>query len=547
MLDAVAQGVRAAGLAVVVRGRPRLLAGAGLDGDRRVEHHGRGGVAVVERRRVDDRLERGAGLAHRLGGAVELGFLVGEAADHGVDAPRIGVHRDDGAGHLGLLAQAVGALGRIERLDVDHVAHLQRGGDRAAGPLHAFRGDRAGLALLREGAAGLALGLEADLGDAAIGVQHHGEPPGGDVAERRHLGDRLAPVAAGQVDLVLGAAPAAGLVVAHEAVDERLARQRLHLRVEGGAHREAALVELALAVALGDLAADLFREVVGVGRVREGDARVDAERLLLGLRRLLGGDVAVLGHQADDLVAARQRLLRPPVGVVVVRPLRQGREIGRLVDRQLVDGFSEVVERGRRHAVQVAAGDDGAEEDLVEVELEDLVLRVGRFDPQGDQRFLDLAVVGLLGGEQEVLGHLLGDGRGALLLAGLRVGQHRAHDALGVDAAVLVEVLVLGREEGRDHDLRHRLDRQVEAPLVGVLGEQRAVRGVDAGHHRRLVVGERGVVRQILAVLPVEERAHRGGDAEQHGAGREQEGEESQDETHPGSVPSLVRCAPMKA
>ena len=233
--------------------------------------------------------------------------------------------------------------------------------------------------------------------------------------------------------------------------------------------------------------------------------------------------------------------------MVVVRTLRQGGEVGGLVDRQLVDGLAEVIQRRRRHPVQVAARNDRPEKNLVEVEFEDLVLRVGRFDPQGDQRFLDLAVVGLLGREQEVLGHLLGDGRGALLLAGLGVGEDRADDALGVDAAVLVEVLVLRREERGDHDLRHRLDRQVEAALVGVLGQKRAVGRVDAGHHRRLIVRERGVVRQVLAVLPVEERAHRRGDAEHHGAGREQEGEESQDETHPGSVPSLVRCAPMKA
>jgi hypothetical protein len=49
--------------------------------------------------------------------------------------------------------------------------------------------------------------------------------------------------------------------------------------------------------------------------------------------------------------------------------LRQGGEIGRLVDRQLVDGLAEVIQGCRRDAVQVAAGDDGAEENLVEVEL----------------------------------------------------------------------------------------------------------------------------------------------------------------------------------
>jgi membrane peptidoglycan carboxypeptidase len=55
------------------------------------------------------------------------------------------------------------------------------------------------------------------------------------------------------------------------------------------------------------------------------------------------------------------------------------------------DGLAEVIQGCRRDAVQVAAGDDGAEENLVEVEFEDLVLRIGRLDPQRDQRFLDPA------------------------------------------------------------------------------------------------------------------------------------------------------------
>ena len=36
-------------------------------------------------------------------------------------------------------------------------------------------------------------------------------------------------------------------------------------------------------------------------------------------------------------------------------------------------------------------------------------------------------------------------------------------------AAMLVEALVLGREEGRDHQLRHDVDRHEDAPLAGVL------------------------------------------------------------------------------
>ena len=94
-------------------------------------------------------------------------------------------------------------------------------------------------------------------------LEHDRKPPGLDVAERRHLGERHAPFAPGEIELLLRAAPAARLVVADEAVDERLAGHRLHLRIERGADRQAALVELLLAVALGDLAAHLLGEVAG--------------------------------------------------------------------------------------------------------------------------------------------------------------------------------------------------------------------------------------------------------------------------------------------
>ena len=73
-------------------------------------------------------------------------------------------------------------------------------------------------------------------------------------------------------------------------------------------------------------------------------------------------------------------------------------------------------------------------------------------------------------------------------------------------AGVLVEVLVLGGEEGVDDELRHRLDGQIEPALLGVFGEQRAVGGVDARHHRRLIILQLRVVRQVLGVMPQQAR-----------------------------------------
>ena len=78
---------------------------------------------------------------------------------------------------------------------------------------------------------------------------------------------------------------------------------------------------------------------------------------------------------------------------------------------------------------------------------------------------------------------------------------------------MLVEVLVLGRDEGVDHQLRHRLDRQIEAALARIFGEQLPVGGMHARHHRGLVVLQLRIVRQLLREVP--EQPGHGGDADQ--------------------------------
>ncbi len=224
--------------------------------------------------------------------------------------------------------------------------------------------------------------------------------------------------------------------------------------------------------------------------------------------------------------------------MIVVGRLGQGREIGGLGKGQFMHRLVEIVERRRRDAVQVAARHDGAEEDLVEIEFEDLVLGEGRFHAQRDQRLADLARVGLLAREQKVLGHLLRDRRGALRSAAGDVGEDGARDALGVDAGVGVEVLVLGGEEGVDQLARDRPDGQVEPALAGVFRDQRAVGRMDAAHDGRLVLRQLSVIRQVLRIDGVSGREHPRADQEHEEAGREQNAEKPQDDAHLWSDPS---------
>src|SRR3546814_20058746 len=72
------------------------------------------------------------------------------------------------------------------------------------------------------------------------------------------------------------------------------------------------------------------------------------------------------------------------------------------------DLLVEIGAGGGLDAIGVAA-----EENLVEVELEDLLLAQHVLDAPGEEGFLDLAGVAQFVGQQQVLRHLLGDGRSA--------------------------------------------------------------------------------------------------------------------------------------
>src|SRR5579862_2760866 len=95
MLDAEAQGMRPRGFALEIFGAPDLAV-ALIDFNRLVEFDRRRGIAVVDGGRVNERLEGGTWLAHRLRRAIEFRLVERKAADHGEDAAGEGVHRHTG-------------------------------------------------------------------------------------------------------------------------------------------------------------------------------------------------------------------------------------------------------------------------------------------------------------------------------------------------------------------------------------------------------------------------------------------------------------------
>src|ERR1700722_13499978 len=194
------------------------------------------------------------------------------------------------------------------------------------------------------------------------------------------------------------------------------------------------------------------------------------------------------------------------------RRLWQGCEIRRLGDRQLVDRLVEIYQRRRGNPVSPEA-----KRDLVEIQFEYLVLRISALETYRQQGFLDLAGEGHLVGQKKVLGDLLGDGRSALRPPArpevLRIQKRCARHSRISDAAMFVEILVLGGQERIDDQLRNRLYRQIQPPFPGVFRKQRPVRRLHPRGHRRLIILKLRIVRQVLGKMPDQPR--RGGDTNQ--------------------------------
>ncbi len=259
-----------------------------------------------------------------------------------------------------------------------------------------------------------------------------------------------------------------------------------------------------------------------------GPGDVQLEAALLARQRPAVGDVAELRHLPQHLVAPRPRRARVEDRVVLRRRLRQPGQQRRLRQGQLPDRLGEVDQRGGLDADRGAAVDRPVGGG-VQVLAEDLSLRVALGVLDRQLRLDDLAVeVAVRVGDAEVADELLGDRRAALdRLPRLQVLERGAQDALGVDAAVLVEALVLDRD-GRELELSgDAVDRDRGERLVGADDPQLAA-----------VAGEEGRVAAPVDRFAGGERGRLGGDVE-HPGGDDDCRDRDQDDDAPGREQQL--------
>ena len=208
-----------------------------------------------------------------------------------------------------------------------------------------------------------------------------------------------------------------------------------------------------------------------------GAARADPKLLLPGLAGLCLRDESLSLHLIDDQVATLQRTLRMAPRVVIRGPLHQTHQQRRFVQTQLPQWAVEIKMRAETEAMDRPPA-LLAEEDLVRIGLQDLVLAVARIHDQGHQCLVELAPQGTFGGQDEILDQLLGQGAPALhRSARLDVGPECPCNTANIDATMLEETPVLDRQKAVDQ-------------IVGQVGAlyQHAilvVRGVDAADQGR--------------------------------------------------------------
>ena len=230
--------------------------------------------------------------------------------------------------------------------------------------------------------------------------------------------------------------------------------------------------------------------------------------VLIGLAFAVGGllrrDEAFFGHPLQRVVAPARRGLRVDVRALADVALNDPGDERRLLELEVPGGLAEVQPRRRFDAVGAVPEVRG-----VAVQRQDLALGEALLQLDGDDRFLDLAlpagdagagvhaaphVVGL---QEEHPRQLLGDGAGAGALLVHHVLDGGDDDARQAEADVLLEVLVLGRddrlaEQGRDAVVVHD-----QPSLLGELADDVAVAGIDAGDRAGRVVVERRDLRQV--------------------------------------------------
>ena len=270
------------------------------------------------------------------------------------------------------------------------------------------------------------------------------------------------------------ALPAVPALVRSRAVEHRLVGRSLQIEIERRVHAQSRAMGLLDAI----LVLELPPHLLDVGRLAvRGRLQIQPERRSLCLRCLLGSDLVVAQHLLKNQIPALERAVRIAHRRVVLRALGQRCQQCRFGQRQVPRMLAEVVLGAGLKAVCPAPHID-----LVGIQRKDLRLGEAPFDLQRQEDLLQLATVSLLRGEKEVSRQLHRQRRRALRLAmAMHIPVSRAHHTHQVDTAVVLEVLVLDRENRLAQHRRKLRIRNHDAPLQREGAEDLSVDVVEFG------------------------------------------------------------------
>ena len=320
LFDPGAHRRRAIILVRSVLGPPEAL--RRIDLNRRVDHDRGGRKTRIERGGIDEGLERGPRLPHRLCRAVEDRGLIGETALHRDDAAGIDVHRHEAALHLWHLTQGPALEAAVvarHRPDQNHIAdrdEIARDLGLLAQPPVGLPLARPGHVLGRDPVAVLVVAdpLDPDPRGFLADLQHHGGQPPRHVARHIDGTQRRAPCVLVRkifgLQHLAGAAPdALAAVVFLQRLLQGGGGGHLHFRVLGRPDRQPAAEKLVLTEAFRQLPPDLVGEIVARRQVRLERGEIAALHRLQrrGDGGVIGGlvQIAVLPHLAQHIVAPR--------------------------------------------------------------------------------------------------------------------------------------------------------------------------------------------------------------------------------------------------
>ena len=244
----------------------------------------------------------------------------------------------------------------------------------------------------------------------------------------------------------------------------------LHLVVDSGLHDH-------IALDVADIGShQAFDPVSDIG-FRTGDAGAHALiGVNLGGGGFFSGNIAFGRHGIERQALTLNGAFGAGFGVVGRWRGQNAGQHGGLSQRQIARRDTEIGLRGG-----LDAGCTGAEIDAVHIEFEDFFLGIVLFQPDGQNGFLHLAAQGLVGGEEQVLGHLLGDGGGTTGDATrLDHFKHNRGHADRIDAEMAHEAAVFAGDDGRGDIIGQLAIGHRFAAGLATIGDQAAISGQNA-------------------------------------------------------------------